>query len=106
MDTKPTMVSGVTWLLSDSAPEANLRRSVFGVSQSSSVSRCQLVSGNRRDQSSKRAFTSESSAQCSSVSGIEEANSAEVIIVIVTCVAAVISMENKSGNQSESSSCY
>jgi hypothetical protein len=55
---------------------------------------------------SELVFAIEFSAQCSFVRRIQEASSAIVVSVIVTCVAALISIANKSGNQSKPSSFY
>jgi hypothetical protein len=67
------------------------------------VSLRQLVAGVRSAQPSKWDV---SAVQCSSDSRIQEATSAKVFTIIVICIAAVIAIENKSGNQSEPSSSY
>jgi hypothetical protein len=70
--------------------EVSLRRPAFGVSQSSSViprSLHQSVFG--VSQCSAVSPRSETSAQCSSVSRIQEATSAKVFTIIVICIVAV-----------------
>jgi hypothetical protein len=70
--------------------EVSLRRPALGVSQSSSVNpRSQRQSVFGVSQCSAVRPRSEKSVQYSSVSGMREATSAKVFIVIVTCVADV-----------------